>query len=205
MDDARFDRLARTLTARGPRRAVLSLFAASLATPAAGKNKKKRPCGGRCMGGTLCCADACVSVLTDPFNCGACGNACREVDACVNAACQACPVGQIRCAERCVDTASDPANCGACNRLCGKYEVCQQGQCRCLGETCANGFSCCPAGYRCISANGGCCQEGSYSCMDGTNTCCPTGQRCGGDGLCYTRSSPRRTARSSRGSPQRPA
>lgn len=40
-----------------------------------------------CPGGGECCAGMCIDVLTDPLNCGACGNVCPGGHACINGVC----------------------------------------------------------------------------------------------------------------------
>ncbi len=75
--------------------------------------------------GTTTLAD----LLSDPQNCGACGNSCGKA-ACSNGVCTTtCPTGQTLCAGSCVNTATDAFNCGACGNTCAGTS--------CFGGVCA--------------------------------------------------------------------
>ena len=75
-----------------------------------------------------CCDHACIDPMTDPGNCGGCGNHCTSTHAtssCAAGACQsaACLEGWGDCnndpADGCeASLASDPANCGHCATAC---------------------------------------------------------------------------------------
>ena len=207
MDASRFDALARALGAARSRRGLGQLLggfilggtiAARAATGAEAKKKHKKHkkpkrkggCPKHCGGGTLCCDDTCVSVLTDRNNCGACGNSCTEKETCVNAQCVPCQDPQTICKaggeERCVDLQTDKNNCGFCGHICPKDPenakrdfVCQGGDCVCTGTVCDNG-RCCPADFNvCVGAGGSCCATGfPVHCDNGI--CCPAGFSCGG-------------------------
>ncbi|MCC6523066.1 MAG: hypothetical protein IT373_10430 [Polyangiaceae bacterium] len=59
---------------------------------------------------------ACVSLQTDPANCGTCGHACGATEVCVSGGCSSnCPNGLTACCGACIDTRTDPANCGGCS------------------------------------------------------------------------------------------
>ncbi len=95
-----------------------------------------------------------TSLLTDPNNCGARGNACRApngVAACVAGACAvaSCDAGYADCDgapdNGCeLDTASDVGHCGSCSRACSagahSAATCAGGLC---GATCAAGWGDC--------------------------------------------------------------
>lgn len=67
---------------------------------------------------TQFCADGCeIDLLSDPNNCGACGNKCEAGQACNMGQC-ICPSGTTRCGDDCVDTKIDPLNCGRCGYRC---------------------------------------------------------------------------------------
>ncbi len=92
-------------------------------------------CGTICNRGDLLCGAApgvCANPLSDPNNCGACGNRCAAGQSCVAGACRAvCPAGQTACGPSmtCVDLNSNAANCGACSRACAAGESCASGAC----------------------------------------------------------------------------
>ena len=78
----------------------------------------------------LNCDGTCVYYLTDPLNCGACGNICPSGQSCSEGACVAqCPAGTTLCGGTCVDLLSDPLNCGGCGNACGDNQICTGGAC----------------------------------------------------------------------------
>ncbi|GEM_PF-4433633 len=60
--------------------AILATCTARLAASALAAKKGCKP-------GEQWCQDRCQTLLTDPANCGACGNVCREADTCLNGHC----------------------------------------------------------------------------------------------------------------------
>lgn len=204
MDAERFDAVARALGAMSSRRRLNralggvatggSLAALSVEQASAKKKKKKkkkqddRPCPKGCPG-ELCCNGACVSVLTDSNNCGACGNMCANTQFCSTGVCTPCDVPKAVCRvagiDICVDVKTDRDNCGSCGAGCARDFrnpardlVCQNGTCVCTGLMCANG-RCCPAGYTvCVNGGDGCCPTDYHPC--GNGECCPIGYTCGG-------------------------
>ncbi len=78
---------------------------------------------GSCQAGTCSCVAAntcdggCVDTLTDPANCGSCGNACPVDASCTGSKC-VCPGTKVLCGSVCVDNAVDADNCGACGHSC---------------------------------------------------------------------------------------
>jgi hypothetical protein len=129
------------------------------------------------------CGETCVDYLSDPENCGACGNACGDGNCCSNGTCASlCSGGNVWCGEECADLQNDNSNCGACGASCTPGECCAGGACASL----------CPAGQvwcdnACVdfdndSANCGGCGS-SFACGEGScchgGTCedfCPVGQ-----------------------------
>ena len=114
------------------------------------------------------CAGACVSLLSDLNNCGACGEICGEYQSCMQGVCT-CPTGELRCDARCTQVATDYQNCGACGVRCPEGELCAAGSCvpnttgctpPCAGEqTCQSGKCQCPnngqlCGGRCVDVLG---------------------------------------------------
>lgn len=62
--------------------------------------------------------DGCeTSTVSDPANCGACGNACSEGVVCWKGAC-GCPNGFTQCGKDCKKLDTDNNNCGACGSVC---------------------------------------------------------------------------------------
>lgn len=167
MDEARFDRVARTLAGAATRRSALTgalsglvlLLPTALAegrkrrnakAVAVEKQKKKK----KCQPGLLTCT---------------------------------IKKGKHKKKKRfCVDAQTDPLNCGGCDVICANSQTCQRGACTCNGALCAG---CCD-GVTCqagtsnqqCGANGAICQicSGGRSCQNGVCTC-PAGQTfCGG-------------------------
>jgi hypothetical protein len=95
----------------------------SVVPPASGVNCLAAKCGVHCSPGfgncnTDACGDGCETfLLTDHDHCGACGNKCRDDQACVGGKC-ICDADKTRCGGDCVDLESDPLNCGACGNAC---------------------------------------------------------------------------------------
>ena len=78
----------------------------------------------------LNCDGTCVYYLTDPLNCGACGNICPSGQSCSEGACVSmCPAGTTLCGGTCVDLLVDPLNCGGCGNACGDNQICTGGAC----------------------------------------------------------------------------
>ncbi len=102
-------------------------------------------CGADCRRSGPCafwqaeCDGRCVSLLTDPDNCGACGQSCAAGPgiprACVGGQCSsACAAGLGNCDSNrengCeTDFRSDPDNCGSCGHQCEAAESCRNGAC----------------------------------------------------------------------------
>jgi hypothetical protein len=118
-------------------------------------------CGG--PPGVVCQARAgvacpyCSDLVTDPDNCGACGNVCPpDEPICSGGACSlcSCAAGDVCCsggdagsnpsAPYCANTASDPLNCGGCGLVCSAANAvagCLDGVC--VIEECDPGFAVC--------------------------------------------------------------
>lgn len=98
------------------------------------------PSPGACVAPQSACGAACVSALSDPNNCGTCGNVCAQGMLCSSGTCKAsCLQGMLACGGGCIDPLSSAANCGACNRLCGVGQTCSAGAC--IGASPAAGGS----------------------------------------------------------------
>lgn len=70
-----------------------------------------------CPAGESECGGRCISLLTDPRNCGACGVAVGLLEVCRQGV-AACAPGIDTCGGTCTDTARDPDHCGACESVC---------------------------------------------------------------------------------------
>ncbi|HYQ29018.1 MAG TPA: hypothetical protein VER04_17430, partial [Polyangiaceae bacterium] len=78
-----------------------------------------------CVSGQVKCDARCVSVSSDPENCGECGTQCETGEVCSQGRCAlTCGGGTSKCDTRCADLNSDPSNCGACGDACDAGEVC---------------------------------------------------------------------------------
>jgi hypothetical protein len=101
-------------------------------------------CGLECKGGSAdCngnfCGDGCeTDLLTDPKNCGACGQACGPGQWCQQGAC-ACPPGTTQCWDECVDLQRDPLHCGACGDYCPGPSATRPGARSTGAPACENG------------------------------------------------------------------
>jgi stigma-specific protein Stig1 len=126
MDRIRFDGLSRTLARCDSRRGALRFAAAAIlglgaetARAAQARRKHQRckaPAHAHCNGGH------CVNLLTDPTNCGLCGNVCDAgIPQCVDGMC--CGGGECLCAA--AGAACTASTCCSGHGLGG----CVQGQC----------------------------------------------------------------------------
>jgi hypothetical protein len=171
MDNAAFDRLARSLRVRGDRRLTLLLLAGlgaggvisnSPGVSAKPCKRGKKKCGKRCIPKQDCCKDAeCDGELV-----------CRRGD------CR-CPGGKRLCGETCLDLRNDGANCGACGNVCDSG-TCINGACNCIAE------ADCPEECTCFALQdvAAVCgvAAGDKPCDD--NTDCPLGSACLVTGVC---------------------
>ena len=146
----------------------------------------------------LCCAGGgCTDVLTDPANCGTCGNLCPSNLSCIAGLCEAasctgqtngtgCGAGGTNecCGGTCVDSQTDPSNCGSCGAHCSGAETCAGG--RCGFDTCTLALQGDPCHLPASEEwdTGDCC---GASCVDittdsancgGCNLPCATGTTC---------------------------
>lgn len=84
------------------------------------------------------CTNGCKDLVTDPANCGACGNTCMTGSYCMGAMCTAvppppppmCPMPLTLCGMNCFDLSMDPLNCGMCGNVCpANKPTCTLGSC----------------------------------------------------------------------------
>jgi hypothetical protein len=89
-----------------------------------------------CEIGENVCNATCVDLLTDPNNCGKCGDVCpADKKFCSSGTCvAACPGGTASCGSSCIDTQNDPKHCGNCTNACGTGKICKGGSCGCGDE-----------------------------------------------------------------------
>lgn len=166
MDGDRFDRLTRQWGAVSRRRLLAGLGGALAASIGVGDRLAAAAHGratGAACGKNADCASgyclpkdgrgrrtcACANLLTDVYNCGACGNFCYVVggtSACVNGVCAvaSCAVGLANCdgnvATGCETEIWTVTDCGACGNVCPGYQQ-PNDNVTCLGgQTCT--FSC---------------------------------------------------------------
>ncbi len=129
----------------------------------AGPNGPSFACTVDCasMMGTTRCGAACVTLRSDPANCGACGARCALANAanvCTDGMCavQSCFAGFANCDNASpngceVNTQTNPNHCGACGNRCNlpnATATCTAGACRIMA--CNAGFADCDQ----IAANG---------------------------------------------------
>ena len=188
MDSARFDALARSLTAAGSRRRALTavltggLSLLGLAQPddaAAAKSGKCKPKCGECER----CKKGDCEKKNRKKRCqkGKCkpkanGTLCSNERACQNGAC-VCPGGLTDCGGACVNTSTDPRNCGSCGKRCQINGRCTGGTCTCVQSGCPDpAASCCATGQPCLCApSGGSLFAGGDSCAVISAPECPAG------------------------------
>lgn len=132
-----------------------------------------------CPEGQAACDGACVDVLSNPAQCGACGVSCGAGQECVEGACR-CTNGLAACGVECVDLQTDVAHCGACASDCGD-RFCADGTCAdaCPADTTDCGGSCVRLD-RNLANCGGCgnacgageaCEASVCSCAAGFDRC----------------------------------
>lgn len=110
------------------------------------------------MGLTLC-PDGCVDLLSDDFNCGACGEVCGAEDSCYGGSCGACDLFGQDCSEEktcylvlstgyptvCAQTTPEPAESDPVSPGCEPVEKLvpqEQGECCSYINTCNVGLGC---------------------------------------------------------------
>lgn len=127
-----------------------------------------------CPVGDTDCGGRCVSLLTDPANCGACGVAVGlPLEVCA-AGTAACAAGIETCGGACTDLARDPLHCGGCDVACDAGAFCATagGTTSCTGQ-CPDGFSVCAGAcvdfladrFHCGACGNAC--EAGQACRDG--------------------------------------
>jgi hypothetical protein len=156
-----------------------------------------------CPTGLTDCGGHCVSLSTDPFNCGSCGNACGFSEECCSGTCSSldsdtqcgncstnclmgrngprscCPIRRppvLGAAYECVDLQTDPENCGTCQSLCNLSggKVCAGGRCECPANSSPCGSAVCCHFPKTI------CVPGRSGSPD-TCSCAPNLHECGND------------------------
>lgn len=84
----------------------------------------------QCPAGFFNCGSACLDIINDDNNCGACGFVCPAGFDCVNGICTLdCQLGLTDCSGLCVDLLSDENNCGSCGISCPAGTICVNGAC----------------------------------------------------------------------------
>jgi hypothetical protein len=123
-----------------------------------------------CPAGYTKCKGQCVSLSSNPSNCGACGHGCSTSSPyCVNGACSPCPSGLTLCNGACVNLTGDISNCGACGHNCGSgLSFCSGGACYCYYTVC--GTTCTD-----VTTDANNCGACGNSCSDPTMPYCAGG------------------------------
>jgi hypothetical protein len=115
-------------------------------------------------------------LLTDPNNCGACGNFCSPGEICIAGTC--CQTSQV-CSDQCcpAGTCSEgnccPEGWFTCGRggpgsvCCPSGQCCDDGRCSCNGACCDAGEECCN-GVACTSADSCCPAPAAGACSPGS-------------------------------------
>jgi hypothetical protein len=127
--------------------------------------------GPGCLASEACCGDACIDVMGDQDNCGACGNVCPAGTSCAGGMCRCPNTTDTACESGCANLQTDIANCGTCGTTCAEGASCVSGECRCdvAGQIACHG-SCVEAD---TNDNCGRCDN---ACIAGQTTCRePTG------------------------------
>jgi hypothetical protein len=135
----------------------------------------------------MCATDGggyCADLATDNQNCGVCGTACTNGNACQSGHCSAtCGQGLSLCTTDaggyCSDLQTDPSNCQTCGHACGVGQFCSAGTCT---STCASGTTVC-------TANGTTVCSTLSSDNDNCGACgavCGAGSTCAGGQCVYT-------------------
>jgi hypothetical protein len=143
MDAQLFDDLARMLGRRISRRTVLRGAAGgTVSGMLVHPSVRTTVAQGTCDEGLTDCDGACVDLLSDLDNCGACGAVCESGlvgVACYEGECvrTSCPAALTGCPSdnpnpsyeyHCFDLSSDPDNCGECGNVCASG-ACADGTC----------------------------------------------------------------------------
>ena len=120
----------------------------------------------------LRCGEECVDFLTDPSNCGACGNVCGEGECCSNGACTSlCEEDRTWCDGLCNDLQNDSAHCGTCGNDCGEGRCCDGGGCV---SVCAPGQVFCNG--KCVDPQNDSDHCGACGVACGEEACCSGGE-----------------------------
>jgi hypothetical protein len=142
-----------------------------------------------CPTGQTACGNACVNLLTDPSNCGACGNSCGA-GACSNGTCT-CSGGYLAmCNGTCVNTSTDSNNCNGCGNVCSPGYICKPdiagypfpASCTTYPAPSTQMLTCnCCNGRRVITCGTGCSVDTVAVCQSVCNGCASSVEWCGDD------------------------
>ncbi len=141
-----------------------------------------------CLAPKKVCEGSCVSVSSDPRNCGDCGTKCDDTESCQNGSCvKGCADGYTLIDGQCYNTSVDSEHCGDNHTACGANQYCAEDKadnivkCMCMSDfydcdgDASNG---CEASVQCDYV----CETGEKAC--GPNMCCPESDSCCGSSCC---------------------